>query len=84
VRTAKERNLDLGKVGNSTRQTGKGATGPSRRQDHRARQCELPAVLGIETAALNEQANVSRRRAPPPSNIAIDGKLAGLFAIADP
>src|SRR5205823_9101982 len=40
--------------------------------------------LGVEPDALNEQAERLRGDGATVINIAIDGKLAGLFAIADP
>ena len=56
-----------------------------RRQDHRARQCEVPAIARHRSAARsNEQGERLRGDGATVINIAIDGKLAGLFAIADP
>ncbi len=62
VRAARERNLDLSKVGNAS----------------------YLVSLGIETQSLHEQGERLRGDGATVINIAIDGKLAGLFAIADP
>jgi P-type Cu+ transporter len=84
VRAAKERDLGLGNVEAFDSPTGKGASG---KVDGKA------IVLGnsnflnsanIDTVPLNEQAERLREDGATVINIAIDGKLAGLFAIADP
>ena len=85
VRAAKERNLDLGKVEEFELADRQGRHRQGRRQDHRSRQCELPAVARHRCAeSLNDQGERLRGDGATVINIAIDGKLAGLFAIADP
>ena len=84
VRSAKERNLDLGKVEEFDSPTGKGATGKVDGKTIVLGNANFLQSLGIETAALNEQGERLRGDGATVINIAIDGKLAGLFAIADP
>jgi len=84
VRSAKERNLDLGKVEGFDSPTGKGATGKVEGKTVLLGNSNFLASLGIETQSLNEQGERLRGDGATVINIAIDGKLAGLFAIADP
>jgi Cu+-exporting ATPase len=84
VRTAKERNLDLGKVEEFDSPTGKGATGKVDGKTILLGNSNFLTSLGIETLSLREQAEHLRGEGATVINIAIDGKLAGLFAIADP
>jgi Cu+-exporting ATPase len=84
VRSAKERNLDLGKVEDFDSPTGKGATGKVDGKTILLGNSNFLASLGIETQSLNEQGERLRSDGATVINIAIDGKLAGLFAIADP
>jgi P-type Cu+ transporter len=84
VRAAKERNLDLSKVEDFDSPTGRGATG---RVDGRAvilGNSNFLTSLGIESGLLSEQGERLRGDGATVINIAVDGKLAGLFAIADP
>jgi Cu+-exporting ATPase len=84
VRTAKERNLDLGKVEEFDSPTGKGATGKVDGKTVLLGNSNFLKSLGIETQSLNEQGEQMRADGATVINIAVDGKLAGLFAIADP
>src|SRR5450756_592121 len=84
VRSAKERNLDLGKVEGFDSPTGEGATGKVDGKTILLGNSNFLASLGIETQSLNEQGERLRGDGATVINIAIDGKLAGLFAIADP
>ena len=84
VRTAKERNLDLGKVEGFDSPTGKGATGKVDGKTVLLGNSNFLTSLGIETQSLNEQGERLRGDGATVINIAVDGKLAGLFAIADP
>jgi P-type Cu+ transporter len=84
VRAAKERNLELGKVEEFDSPTGKGATGRVGGQVILLGNSNFLASLGIETQPLNDQAERLRGDGATVVNIAVDGKLAGLFAIADP
>jgi Cu+-exporting ATPase len=84
VRAAKERNLDLGKVDEFDSPTGKGATGKVDGKTVVLGNSNFLTSLGIETEPLNEQGERLRGDGATVINIAVDGKLAGLFAIADP
>jgi Cu+-exporting ATPase len=84
VRAAKERNLDLGKVEEFDSPTGKGATGKVDGKSVLLGNSNFLMSLGIETQSLDQQAERLRGDGATVINIAVDGKLAGLFAIADP
>lgn len=84
VRAAKERNLDLSKVDEFDSPTGKGATGKVDGKAILLGNANYLASLGIETQPLQEQAERLRGDGATVINIAVDDKLAGLFAIADP
>jgi Cu+-exporting ATPase len=84
VRAAKERNLDLSKVEEFDAPTGKGATGRVDGKTVVLGNSNFLASLGIETQSLNEEGERLRGDGATVINIAVDGKLAGLFAIADP
>jgi Cu+-exporting ATPase len=84
VRAARERNLDLGKVDAFDSPTGKGATGKVDGKTVLLGNSNFLTSLGIETRTLNDQAERLRGDGATVINMAVDGKLAGLFAIADP
>jgi Cu+-exporting ATPase len=84
VRSAKERNLDLSKVDGFDSPTGKGAAGKVDGKSILLGNSNFLTSLGIETQSLTEQAERLRGDGATVINIAVDGKLAGLFAIADP
>jgi P-type Cu+ transporter len=84
VRAARERNLDLGKVEEFDSPTGKGATGKVDGKTILLGNANFLTSLGIETQPLNEEGERLRGDGATVINIAVDGKLAGLFAIADP
>jgi Cu+-exporting ATPase len=84
VRSAKDRNLDLGRVDAFDSPTGKGATGNVDGRSIVLGNSNFLTSLGIETRSLGEQAERLRGDGATVINIAVDGKLAGLFAIADP
>jgi len=81
---ANERNLDLAKVEEFDSPTGKGATGKVDGKIVVLGNASFLASLGIETRFLEEQGERLRGEGATVINIAVDGKLAGLFAIADP
>jgi Cu+-exporting ATPase len=84
VRAAQQRKLVLGEARNFDAPTGKGARGEV---DGRAILIGNAAFLtasGIDTAALDAKADALRNDGATVIAIAIDGRLAGLFAIADP
>jgi Cu+-exporting ATPase len=84
VRTAKERNLDLGKVEEFDSPTGKGATGKVDGKTIVLGNASFLQSLGIDAQSLNDQGERLRGDGATVINMAVDGKLAGLFAIADP
>jgi P-type Cu+ transporter len=84
VRAANEKNLDLSKVEEFDSPTGKGATGRVDGKTVVLGNSSFLTSLGIETESLNEQGERLRSDGATVINIAVDGKLAGLFAIADP
>jgi Cu+-exporting ATPase len=84
VRAAKERHLELSKVDEFDSPTGKGATGKVDGKTILLGNSNFLTSRGIETQPLNEQSERLRGDGATVINIAVDGKLAGLFAIADP
>src|SRR5205823_10508204 len=84
VRAARERNINLGTVDGFDSPTGKGATGKVDGKTVHLGNFNFLTSLGIETTELNEQGERLRADGATVINMAIDGKLAGLFAIADP
>jgi P-type Cu+ transporter len=84
VRSAKERNLDLNKVGEFDSPTGKGAAGRVDGKSILLGNSNFLMSRGIETQSLNDDGERMRADGATVINIAVDGKLAGLFAIADP
>ena len=84
VRSARERNLDLSKVDEFDSPTGKGAAGKVDGKSIQLGNSNFLTSLGIETQSLTAQAERLRGDGATVINIAVDGKLAGLFAIADP
>src|SRR5713101_1250321 len=84
VRAAKERNLDLGHVTDFDSPTGKGVTGKVEDKTVLLGNAAFLKSSGVETQPLDAQAERLRRDGATVINIAIDGSLAGIFAIADP
>jgi P-type Cu+ transporter len=84
VRAASERKLELGKVEEFDSPTGKGATGTVDGKTILLGNSKFLASLGVETQSLDADAERLRGDGATVINIAVDGKLAGLFAIADP
>ena len=84
MRAAKERNLDLGKVEEFDSPTGKGATGKVDGKTIVLGNANFLQSLGIDAQSLNDQGERLRGDGATVINMAVDGKLAGLFAIADP
>jgi len=84
VRAAKERHLDLGKVEEFDSPTGKGATGKVDGKTIVLGNAKFLASLGVETRSLDADGQRLRGDGATVINIVVDGKLAGLFAIADP
>ena len=84
VRAAKERNLELSKVEEFDSPTGKGAAGKIDGTTVLLGNANFLTSRGIDTQPLHEQSERLRGDGATVINIAVDGKLAGLFAIADP
>jgi P-type Cu+ transporter len=84
VRAASERKLDLGNVEAFDSPTGKGATGTVDGKSIVLGNSSFLTSLGIDTGPLDQQSEQLRADGATVINIAIDGELAGLFAIADP
>ncbi|KZD21205.1 heavy metal translocating P-type ATPase [Tardiphaga robiniae] len=84
VRAAKERNLDLINVAEFDSPTGKGVTGKIDGKVVLLGNAKFMASSGIETESMEEQAEKLRGDGATVVNIAVDGKLAGILAIADP
>jgi len=84
VRAAKARNIDLSRVDEFDSPTGMGATGKVADKTVLLGNAAFLASRGIETQSLNAQGEALRGDGATVINIAVDGKLAGLFAIADP
>jgi Cu+-exporting ATPase len=84
VAAAKERKLELAAVDDFDSPTGKGATGKVDGQAIVLGNTRYLASLGIATDQLDAEAERLRGEGATVINMAIDGKLAGLLAIADP
>jgi Cu+-exporting ATPase len=84
VRAAKDRDLRLAAVEEFDSPTGKGAAGRVDGKSIVLGNAKYLASIGIETGLLDDDAERLRTDGATVINIAIDGKLAGLFAIADP
>jgi len=84
VRSAKERNLTLGQVDQFDSPTGKGATGKVDGKSIVLGNARYLASIGIERQSLDAEAERLRADGATVINMAIDGRPAGLFAIADP
>jgi Cu+-exporting ATPase len=84
VRAAGERKLDLGKVEAFDSPTGKGATGKVDGRTIVLGNANFLHSLGIDAQTLNDRGERLRGEGATVINMAVDGRLAGLFAIADP
>jgi Cu+-exporting ATPase len=84
VRAAKERQLTLGQVEGFDSPTGKGATGKVDGKTIVLGNAKYLTSIGIDTASRDSEAERLRGDGATVINMAVDGRLAGLFAIADP
>ena len=84
VRAAKERDLALANVEEFDSPTGKGVTGKVDGKNILLGNVGYLQSLGVQTRSMEAQAEALRGDGATVINIAVDGKLAGLFAIADP
>jgi Cu+-exporting ATPase len=84
VRAAKERNLGLREVEEFQSPTGRGATGKVDGKTIVVGNANLLTSAGIETRSLDQQSERLRQDGATVIYIAVDAKLAGLVAVADP
>ncbi|WP_445218928.1 heavy metal translocating P-type ATPase [Bradyrhizobium sp. Pa8] len=84
VRAAKEKQLTLAQVEQFDSPTGKGATGKIDGRSIVLGNARYLGSIGIDTRARDAEAERMRQDGATVINMAVDGKLAGLFAIADP
>ena len=84
VRAAKEKNLALASVEGFDSPTGKGVTGKVDNKTIHLGNSAFLKSLAIETVVLETEAEKLRSDGATVINIAVDGKLAGILAIADP
>jgi Cu+-exporting ATPase len=84
MRAARERNLTLAILDGFDSPTGKGVTGKVDGKTVQLGNSAFLQSLAIETAALEAEAEKLRGDGATVINIAVDGKLAGILAIADP
>ncbi|MVT75777.1 heavy metal translocating P-type ATPase [Bradyrhizobium cajani] len=84
MRAAKEKQLALSQVEHFDSPTGKGATGKVDGRTVVLGNAKYLASIGIDTKPLDAEAERLRGDGATVINMAVDGALAGLFAIADP
>jgi Cu+-exporting ATPase len=84
VSAAKERKLALATVQDFDSPTGKGATGVVDGKRVAIGQNKFLAELSVETESLQQEADRLRGAGATVVFVAVDGRLAGLLAIADP
>lgn len=84
VRAAKEKQLTLGQVEQFDSPTGKGATGKVDGRTIVLGNARYLTSIGVDTKPLDAEAERLRGDGATVINMAVDGTLAGLLAIADP
>jgi P-type Cu+ transporter len=84
MRAAKEKQLALAQVEQFDSPTGKGATGKVDGKTIVLGNAKYLTSIGIDTKTLDGEAERLRGDGATVINMAVDGRLAGLFAIADP
>ncbi len=84
MRAAKEKQLALSPVEQFYSPTGKGATGKVDGKTVVLGNAKYLTSIGIDAKALDAEAERLRQDGATVINMAVDGALAGLFAIADP
>ena len=84
VRAAKEKQISIGQVEHFDSPTGKGATGKVDGKTIVLGNAKYLTSIGIDTKSLDAEAERLRGDGATVINMAVDGRLAGLFAIADP
>jgi P-type Cu+ transporter len=81
---ANARKLDLGAVGDFTSPSGKGAIGTVDGKSVALGNAMLMAERNVATDALDDAAEAARQQGATAIFVAIDGRAAGVIAIADP
>jgi Cu+-exporting ATPase len=84
VEAAQERKIELAPVQGFDSPTGKGVVGMVERRRVALGNAKFLAELGIETGALNQDAERLRRDGATAIFLAVDGNASGVIAIADP
>jgi Cu+-exporting ATPase len=84
VKAAEERGLVLSAASNFESLTGKGVTGQIEGREVAVGNASLFARKKISTESISDQTEELRRQAQTVMLVAVDGKAAGLFAVADP
>ena len=84
VRSANERGLSLAAVENFNSPIGKGVTGSVDGRKLVIGNLRIMTEAGIDTSSLDDDADELRREGATAIFVAIDGKVAGILAIADP
>ncbi|KJC44944.1 haloacid dehalogenase [Bradyrhizobium sp. LTSP885] len=84
IAAAKDRKLALATVGNFASPSGKGATGTVEGKQVALGNAVLMGELKIATSALDQAAESARQDGATAIYIAVDGRVAGVIAIADP
>ena len=84
VRSANERGMALVSVENFDSPVGKGVTGTVEGRKLVIGNRKIMSESGIDTASLDQNADEMRREGATAIFVAIDGKAAGIIAIADP
>jgi Cu+-exporting ATPase len=84
VNAARERKLDLGHVSDFMSRSGKGVIGKVDGKVVALGNAMLMSELNILTQDFNDAAEMARRNGATAIDVAIDGRIAGVIAIADP
>ena len=84
VKGAEERGVDLGSVTDFASETGKGVIGSVDGKRVAVGNQALFASLGIDPGGLPERADALRKEGQGVMLVAVDGRAAGLVAVADP
>jgi P-type Cu+ transporter len=84
VRAAKERGVEFAQVDGFEAPAGKGASGKVQGRSVAIGNPDYLASLGIDTQPLSAKTEQLRGDGATVVQVAIDGRLAGLFAVADP
>lgn len=84
VAMARERNISLSQVSNFSAPSGKGVSGNIDGHSVIVGNAKIVAAQGLSAAALDDDANKLRAEGATAVYVVIDGKAAGVIAVADP